>query len=99
MDFKDFRMLRLILPIALLLAFLAGNAAAQVKTSETPKPQVTRQQSDKTEQQEVSLPEEMKSRMEIERADKEHQKLVDSAKQLGELSAEVAKSFKETSKL
>jgi hypothetical protein len=98
MDVKDFRMLRFILPMMMLLLSLAGNAAAQVKTSETPKPQVTRQQSDKAEQQEVSLPEEMKSRMEIERADKEHQKLVDSAKQLGELSAEVAKSFKESSK-
>jgi len=88
---------RLILPMTVL--FLTGPAGAQVKSSQTPKPQVTRQQSDTSEQQEVSLPEEMKSRMEIERADKEHQKLVDSAKQLGELSAEVAKSYRETSKL
>jgi len=88
---------RLILPMTVL--FLTGPAGAQVKSSQTPKPQVTRQQSDTSEQQEVSLPEEMKSRMEIERADKEHQKLVDSAKQLGELSAEVAKNFRETSKL
>jgi len=90
-------MFRFTLPVIVL--FLGSQAAAQVKSTPAPKPSVTRQQSDPTEQQDVSLPEEMKSRMEIERANKEHQKLVDSAKQMGELSAEVAKSFKETSKL
>jgi len=88
---------RFILPMTVFL--LTGHGVAQVKSSQSPKPQVTRQQSDTSDQQEVSLPEEMKSRMAIEREEKEHQKLVDSAKQLGELSAEFAKSFRESSKL
>jgi len=90
-------MSRLILPMTVFL--LGVLAAAQVRSADPPKPRVTRQQSDSQEQQDPSLPEEMKTRMEIERADKEHQKLVDSAKQMGELSAEIAKSFKETSRL
>jgi len=92
-----FRMSTRLLPIMLLL--LAAQAPAQVKATEAPKPRVTGQQPDIQEQQDVSLPEEMKTRMQIERADKDHQKLVESAKQMGELSAEFAKSFKETSRL
>jgi hypothetical protein len=88
---------RLILPLTVLL--LIWQAPAQTRSAQTPSPRATRQQSDPHEQQDVSLPEEMKTRMEIERADKEHQKLVDSAKQMGDLSAEIAKSFKETSRL
>jgi len=87
----------LLLPITLLL--LAGIARPQVKSTETPKPRAIHQQTDSQEQQDVSVPEEMKTRMQIERADKDHQKLVESAKQMGELSAEFAKTFKETSRL
>jgi hypothetical protein len=41
------------------------------------------------------LPDEMRSRMEIERQEKEYQKLVDSANQLSDLSDSVAKAYKE----
>jgi hypothetical protein len=90
-------MFKFILPITVLL--LVGQVAGQVPSAAPPRPRVSPQQSDPDQQQDVALPDEMKSRMEIERADKEHQKLVDSAKQMGELSAEVAKSFKESSRL
>jgi hypothetical protein len=96
-------MSNLLLMLLLLFASIslpfAGVAVAQLQSTNPPRPRVNRQQSDSEDQQDVSLPEEMKTRMEIERADKEHQKLVDSAKQMGELSAEIAKSFKETARL
>jgi hypothetical protein len=41
-----------------------------------------------------NLPEEMRSRMEIDRANKEYDKLVDSAKQLNEACSEFAKQYK-----
>jgi hypothetical protein len=92
------RMRRLILPL-MMTSLLASDAIAQLQSTDPPRPRVARQQSDPENQQDVSLPEEMKTRMEIERADKEHQKLVVSAKQMGDLSAEIAKSFKETARL
>jgi hypothetical protein len=48
---------------------------------------------------EINLPEEMRSRMAIERADSEHRKILDAAKQLDELSVDVAKKFKENSRI
>lgn len=89
---------RFILPIVFMLS-LAGHAGAYVQSTEPPRPRIPRQESDPASQQDVSLPDEMKTRLAIERADKEHQKLVDTAKQMGDLSAEVAKRFKETSRL
>jgi hypothetical protein len=92
-------MFRIVLPLMMTSLLFASYAAARPQSNDTPRPRVTRQQTDPEEQQDVSLPEEMKTRMEIERADKEHQKLVDSAKQMGDLSAEIAKNFKETARL
>ena len=46
-----------------------------------------------------NLPEEMRTRMELERREKDYQKLVDSATQLNALSAEVAKLYKENTAL
>ena len=90
-------MCRLIFAITVLL--LGGQAGGQLQSTDPPRQPASRPQPVREEQQDVSLPEEMKTRMEIERADKEHQKLVDSAKQMGDLSAEIAKEFKETSHL
>ncbi|MGH9827153.1 MAG: hypothetical protein ACREDR_28330, partial [Blastocatellia bacterium] len=45
------------------------------------------------------LPDEMRTKMEIERADTEHKKLLDSARELGTLSSDVEKAYKQSSKL
>jgi len=89
-------MSKLILLISVLL--LATQSVAQVPTTDPPLPPSSRQQPS-PHQQDIALPEEMKTRMEIERADKEHQKIVDSARQMGDLSAELVKTFKERSRL
>jgi hypothetical protein len=47
----------------------------------------------------ANLPEEMRSRMAIEREERDYQKLVDSANQLSDLSADVAKLYKQSSGL
>ena len=46
-----------------------------------------------------SLPDEMRTRMEIARAESEHKKLVDEAKQMTALSAELAKTYKQAARL
>jgi hypothetical protein len=45
--------------------------------------------------QDMTLPEEMRIRMAIERADNEHRKIIADAEKLNDLTAEVAKSFGE----
>jgi hypothetical protein len=46
-----------------------------------------------------SLPDEMRTRMAIERAKSEHKKLLDSAKELGTLSSDLEKTYNQTRKL
>ena len=48
---------------------------------------------------EISLPEEMRVRMASERADTEHRKILDAAKQLDELSLDLAKKYKENTRI
>jgi hypothetical protein len=57
------------------------------------------QKSDSDEGGGGNLPEEMRSRMEIERADRDYDKLVDSAKQLNEACSEFAKQYKDNPRL
>lgn len=52
-----------------------------------------------SEQEGSGLPDEMRSRLRIERDEIEHKKILNSAKQLGELSLDVHRSYRERGKL
>src|SRR5215469_8503385 len=47
----------------------------------------------------ITLPDEMRVRMAIERADSEHRKILDAAKQMDELSIDVAKRFRDGTRI
>jgi hypothetical protein len=86
---------------ALLLGLVSMAAVAQqnppraTRTPErTSQPTVIGDRTDGSEQQ-SNLPEEMRIRMAIERADGEHRKILDYVKKLTGLSAEVIASFRE----
>src|ERR1700730_7496519 len=49
--------------------------------------------------QESNLPEEMRARLAIERAEEEHKKVIDYARQLGELTDEMCTRHKEDTRL
>lgn len=52
-----------------------------------------------SEQEPPGLPDEMRSRLRIEREESAHKKILESAKEVGELSLEVHRSFRERGKL
>lgn len=52
-----------------------------------------------SEQEAAGFPDEMRSRLRIERAEIEYKKILDSAKELGELSLDVNRSYREHGKL
>jgi hypothetical protein len=85
------------------IIFLAATAAAQAtRPSLDPKP-LPRPRPDQgsngEDQGHMSLPEEMRIKMEIERANSEYKKFVEDVDKLNDLSAEVAKSYGEHGKL
>jgi len=89
------------LPIALLL--LAALAAAAQSTAPPPKsPTALPPPADypsRSEQERSNMPEDMRIRMEIARADAEYKKTLDEADKLSTLSIEVARVFHDTGKL
>lgn len=46
-----------------------------------------------------TLPDEMRTKMELDRVNAEHKKLVDNAKELGALSSDIEKAYKQSSRL
>ena len=90
---------RVFLFAAFVLLF-AFNAAAQsnptVRTSPGPKPKHV---DDPTRDQDLSVPEAMRIKMAIARADAEHKKILTDVEKLTDLSAEVAKVFEERGQL
>src|SRR5437868_14822725 len=88
----------------LLIAFVllaATSAAAQATPAQTrpsvPPPPVNFPGHD--DQEHTHLPDEMRARMEIARADAEYKKALDDADKLSSLSSEVAHVFRDTGKL
>jgi predicted hydrolase (HD superfamily) len=94
---------RLLLSAILMLLF-AHFAAAQTSPSNPaatrPKPKEEKKEElFKDAPQDLSLPEEMRIRMAIERADNEHRKIIADTEKLNDLTAEVAKGFSERGQL
>jgi predicted hydrolase (HD superfamily) len=90
---------RLLLFAAFVLLF-AFNVAAQTSPSSPPPPAPKPKQTDDLfKDQDISLPEEMRMRMAIERADNEHKKILADVDKLSDLSAEVARGFQDHGKL
>jgi hypothetical protein len=89
--------------LAALASFLASEAFAQSPSPPPSQPLPKLKTSDdfpKDEQQDGSkLPEEMRVRLEIERADAEHKKVLEDADKLNDLSEEVHKGFQQNGRL
>jgi hypothetical protein len=92
---------KFLLPAALILAFASG-AMAQIQTLPrgVPVPR-TRPPGSPPDaiDQDLSMPDEMRARMAIERANNEYRKTLEDAERLNELSMEIAKSFHERGQL
>lgn len=82
--------------LALLLIPISGVATARAQApGKAPTARSSRNQSG-SDSDTPELPEEMRFKLESERKEKDYQKLVDSAAELSDLSAEVAKQYKES---
>lgn len=89
------------LPIAFVL-LIAGFAAAQTVTPTQPPKRVTVPRSPSVipgEQENSHIPEEMRIKMEIARADEEYKKTLEDADKLSMLSGEVTRAFQGAGKL
>jgi hypothetical protein len=93
------RVASLILLVLLTVAARAQDQAASPRTTTQPSSSGEGQFGRNKPDSEINLPDEMRSRMAIERADNEHRKILDAAKQLDELSVDVAKRFRETTRI
>lgn len=91
-------MIRRLLLLTIFTTLLAISAAAQTNI-ELSKPDDStsrpKNRASKDSGQELSLPEEMRIRMAIERADSEYRKTLADAEKLNDLSAEIAKIYHE----
>jgi hypothetical protein len=90
--------------LAVFLLLFALQATAQTNTptyptTRKPKPRPESSVIKDDFPQESNLPEEMRIRMAIERADNEHRKVMTDVDKLNELSTEVAKVFQDSGKL
>lgn len=83
----------------IMLFLLAAPALFAQEPSEPQSPPNPLSRRPTQEQDNGAIPDEMRTRMEIARADSDHKKLLESAKQLGDLSAEVEKKYLESSAL
>ena len=88
------------LPIAFVL-LLAGFAAAQTATTPRPPARVASPPPSVIpgEQENTHIPEEMRIKMEIARADEEYKKTLEDADKLSSLSTEVTRTFHDAGKL
>jgi len=95
-------MIRKLLLLTFFTSLLAISAVAQANTP-FPKPDDSvlrpKDRSARDSDQNVSLPEEMRIRLAIERADSEYRKTLADAEKLNDLSAEVAKVYRERGSL
>lgn len=84
----------------MLLAFvlLAATSAAAQAPAAVPTPPPARMPTPR-DQEQSHLPDDMRVRMEIARADAEYKKALDDADKLSSLSIEVARAFRDTGKL
>ena len=90
---------RFILPIAFVL-LAASSAAAQATTPKPPAlPPPAVGYPDNGGQEHTHMPEDMRVRMEIARADADYKKTLDDADRLSSLSTEVSQVFRDTGKL
>jgi hypothetical protein len=88
--------------LILLFALLAVAQTAQPSTPNMTRPRPKVEKKDdlfKDEPQDLTLPEEMRIRMAIERANNEHRKIVADAEKLSDLTEELAKGFGERGSL
>jgi hypothetical protein len=89
-------MIRRSLLSAILILLSALGATAQTNNQYSrPEPKTRDRVPLEDEQKEVTIPAEMRVKMEIARAEGEHKKLLEDVQKLGDLSAEVAKSYAE----
>jgi hypothetical protein len=95
-------MIRKLLLLTIFTILLAVSAAAQA-TNPFPKPGESapppKDRSSKDSDQDLSLPQEMRIRLAIERADSEYRKTLADAEKLNDLSAEISKVYHERGSL
>src|ERR1051325_10035358 len=92
--------MKFLLPI--LLCTLLPTAAAAQNANANAKSRPVASDEERLEQlnqQEVSLPPEMRSRLAIERANNEYRKIVEDAQKMNDLSSEIAKHYGERNSL
>jgi hypothetical protein len=92
--------------LVVLILFISGAAAAQTRPANpAQRPTTSPRMPTRVEPQsrggdmQINLPEEMRVRMEIERAEGEHRKILEYVGKLSDLSAEVSSKFREGGKL
>jgi hypothetical protein len=85
--------------VAFVVLILAASASPQNRPLPPPAPEPSKPRTDEPGQgrrePDVSIPEEMRTRLLIERAEDEHRKLLDDVRQLGDLSTELSKTYQE----
>jgi len=81
--------------MSLLMTLLANGVCGQ-EPNLPPNPQP---RSGDSRDQDIHLPDEMRSRMEIERAEHDYQKFLEDVNKLNDLASEVAKSYQEHNRL
>jgi hypothetical protein len=89
----------LLLTIFSLLFAISASAQSNNPFPKSEDPLTRPKDEGKKSGQEVSLPEEMRIRMAIERANNDYRKVLDDAEKLNDLSAEVAKGYRESGRL
>ena len=77
------------------IAFAQGDPHARMKNAE---PRSTEERKD-PRQQEVNIPEDMRVRLAIERAESEHRKVMEDVNKLHDLSEDIAKHYREAGSL
>ena len=94
-------MIKKFLLSAFFILLFAIGAAAQVRGVNPRRVDTVKPGEDpsKDSDQNVNFPEEMRIRMDIERADNEHRKTLEDADKLNDLSAEIAKSYRDHGRL
>jgi len=85
--------------LAMSLLLCSVSAAAQAKPNTAPDPPRRSVDDRWSRPQDTGLPEEMRTRMAMERAEHDHRKILEDVDKLNHLSSEVARSYHERGKL
>lgn len=88
--------------VSLVILLMLGQSSSPVPKTRQPAPKSTVtviREAPEDERQDPGMPEEMRTRLAIERAEIEHKKILSSAEKVGDLTAQIHKIYSETGKL